>query len=330
MTTRLRVLVCVLLFFAGQQAEGDPVGGASVPNERELSAKSEGMMKWRYSKAGHEAKTKAESKAYSKGSMNNSKAEGSMNMKMMRMMMWYKYPSNPKTQPPVPTRAPDLTTPMPTIEVDPGAYRRCIIVMAVSDLDRDDVMTAAEYVRFVNRLGQDAFAGEEFEELEMSLQENYYFLVGEEDGLDVMGSKPGDEVEDDAHLRRICAFTLTVVAQLEVTPPSGPPNEEDDSDVWLPMCFLSMVISDANRDGVLDQAEYVFFINRYTYTEDDYEAETFDALDTALQENFFELATDGTLNIAGARPGETPTDELVASCTATHEIIESLVEESSL
>ena len=187
--------------------------------------------------------------------------------------------------------------------------------MAVADVNRDDIMDPSEYVRFVSRLGMTTFAGEEFTELHPTLQENYSFLAME-DGIDITGSKPGQEVDDDSHLRRICATTLTAVENA----PGGSPTDEDEVD--LSMCFLSLVVSDRNRDSELDQTEYVFFIVRFS--QGSIEAEEFAELDALFQENFDAIAPSGTFDISGSMPGQTPTDELVAACELTHDIVVAL------
>ena len=219
---------------------------------------------------------------------------------------------------------PSAPTPAPTIELDEGAFSRCVIAMAVSDIDRDDVMDPQEYVRFINRLNQEAFVGDSFDELDPRLQDNFNFLADTEGGIDIYGSKPGQMIADDQPLRRICTYTLTVNDQVAMEAPTVSPGS---SQVSFSMCFLSLVISDLDRNEELNQAEYVMFINRY-FDESERVSE-FDDLAVPLQENFFQAAENGVISIAGAQPNETPTDELLDFCIATQAAVDVVMENAS-
>jgi hypothetical protein len=190
--------------------------------------------------------------------------------------------------------------------------------MAVSDINRDDVLDPQEYVRFVNRIEQQPFVGEMFLDLDPLLQDTYVFLAAQSDvdGIDVFGSKPGQDIADDQPLRRICVYTITVLQQVAMDRPTLPPG------VSFSDCFLSMVISDQDQNMALDETEYVSFINRY-FT-DGTIFDGFDDLTAALQDNFFQAAENGTIDITGSRPSESPSEELLDFCIITQEAVDSV------
>ena len=285
------------------------------------------MKKWRYSEAAQAASGKGGSKSSSSMS-----SKGSPMLMMKRMMMYggkgkgYA-PSSPTSSPsttPYPTITAEPTT-MPTVEVDASAFQRCLIVLAVADVNRDDSLNQEEYVRFINRWSGVTYVGEMFEDLDPTLQRNYAFLAQEGGEIDVTGSKPEQTVEEDAHLRRFCAYTLTLLSSGQVTVTTRAPTPA--TELLLSECFLAMVLSDQNSDSQMNQTEYITFIDRFT--EEEIEAETFDELDVILQENFLESAPEGYIDIAGSLPGETPSDELVAVCTSTQAAVNVVLNGSS-
>jgi hypothetical protein len=242
------------------------------------------------------------------------KAKGSKSMKMKKMMMMGKGKGNNEQPTPAPS-------PLPTIVLDDETYGQCILQMAASDIDRNDILDPQEYVRFVNRIEQEPFVGETFDDLDPLLQDNFYFLATSADGIDIFGSKPGQDLDDDQPLRRICVYTISVVQQVAMSRPTGPPASAPN--VSFSDCFLSMVISDQDLNSALDQSEYVSFINRY-FT-DGTSFTDFDDLTPALQDNFSQAAgPNGSIDITGSRPTETPSDALLDFCTATQEAVDSV------
>ena len=313
------MLLCV------EKAAGDIVWPAE--NSRVLGTEQMMVMKkWRYSEA-------ARSKSSGKGMSSKPKGSSSMSgkgMMMKRMMMMKKsgkgkgseYSGSKKSQPSKPTSSPrPYPTSSPTIFLEPEDYGTCLLAMAVADIDRDDMMDPDEYVRFVNRLNREAFVGDTFEDIDPALQSNYEFLVGQNEAIDVTGSKPGQSVPDDGNLRRICVYTFTTLRELVGTAPTRDPSSGPA--VFISECFLSMELGDRNQDNRLDQSEYVIFVSRFSNEDED--AESFEDLDDILQDNFYDLATDGYIDIAGSGPGETPTEELIAVCTSTQDALNRIM-----
>lgn len=234
----------------------------------------------------------------------------------------------PTTQQP---SSPLVPTALPTIVLEQDDYGRCLIAMAIADINRDNVLNRVEYIRFLNRLTQDAYAGVLFQDLNPTLlRDNYEFLADEgSGGIDVRGSKPGQTVENDSHLRRICTYTFTILWEIMALAPKASPNDSSSPPptAYNPApCFLSMVISDRNSNDQLDRSEYVVLIQRLSVNAFS-QVESFDDLDMLLQRNFSRWAVTGEdwINITGARPNETPTARLVEICRSTQEAIDVML-----
>ena len=325
-------LTCYLLLFLGM-ADADLNGslGSALRNLKSSMSEMK-MKKWRYSEGGIDAmwSSKGKSSSSSKGKGKGSSGSKGSYMKMKMMMMMGKGKGGtppPKDTPspttPYPTMAPTQTQPpvsptdpptaLPTIVLDPATYESCLIVLAFVDVDGDDLLDQQEYVRFINRWSGVTYVGEPFEDLDPALQQNYVFLAQGEEGIDISGSKPGETTPDDGHLQRYCTYTITLLESDDVIVTTRAPSPA--SDLLLSECFLSMVISDEDFNSQMSQTEYVTFIDRFT--EEAIEAESFGDLDVVLQQNFFQFAPDGYIDITGSRPDETPTEELISVCTST-------------
>uniref|UniRef100_A0A7S3L498 Calmodulin n=1 Tax=Amphora coffeiformis TaxID=265554 RepID=A0A7S3L498_9STRA len=324
----------LLALFLGTLVVCGKVAGEKDASTKRSTMSSSSMMqmkKWRYSEAAKKMMSGKLMKSSSKSSMSSggkgsTKSEEKV-MMMRRMMMRgkgtgyspaYKSTLKPTRSPSVPT----VPTLVPTILLDAESFQRCLIVMAVADINRDDSLNPEEYVRFILRLSMAQFVGETFEDLDPLLQDNYTFLAGEGTDLNVTGSKPGQTTDDDQYLRRICTYTLTLLGN-GVNPPTRVPSPATDE--FLAECFLSMALSDTDRNNQLDEAEYVTFVNRFT--SDNYDEESFDDLGPILKENFMMLASDGGfIDVTGARPGEETTEELVSVCLMTQEAVDTFFE----
>lgn len=306
-------------------AQGDPQGlPRAAGRDLKMEMQEMKMKKWRYSEAAQAAKGKGKHSA--KSSMKGS----SMMMMMMKQMMMMGGKGKGKGTPyPTPAKEPSIPpppTPMPTIEVDFGTFERCLIILSTADINRDDILDEQEYVRFINRWSGVTYVGEMFEDLDPLFQQNYVLLAeGNEEGIDVTGSKPGQTVEDDDHLRRYCSYTLTLLQSDDATVTTRAPTPA--SELLLSECFLAMALSDEDFNSRMNQTEYIAFIDRFT--EEEIEAESFDDLDEVLQENFFQSAPEGYIDITGSRPGETPPDELVAVCSSTQAAVIVVLADSS-
>jgi len=116
-----------------------------------------------------------------------------------------------------------------------------------------------------------------------------------------------------------------------VTPTSEP---EPLTPAAFSSCKTSLIISDGNRNNWLDQDEYVALLNRLLISSGNGDLQlssaiAYEDLDPNWTENFEALLNSGedALNLRGARPGVTPTDEQLAYlrriCTRTYSTIHS-------
>jgi len=202
---------------------------------------------------------------------------------------------------------------------------KCNIDLSISDSYRDDLLDESDYVKFVNRLSRNAYAGYDFEQLPQNIQANYYRFATTDGQVNISGSKPGQRVsvEQDRFLNAFCCET-----DLAIQNPGSSgetPEKPDEPETLAPtvelfFCQRSMASSDLDRNDELTKEEYVIFLNRLTNNQ--YIGETYDTLDVALQENFLNLAGDnGKIDIYGSKPGQVTNYEedeaLIQICVET-------------
>jgi hypothetical protein len=249
------------------------------------------------------------------------------------------------TNPPAPNVAPSAETSPPqpsgggTVEgpaVDcTGTVSRsqCNTALAIADLSRDDLLNQDEYIRFINRLSGNEFAGATFESLPDNIQANFQKFALESGEVDIFGSKPGQSAvdEQDQFLDDFCCETDLAVSTPGAptspvpatptpepptatpptpaeTPTGGGPTTDCTGTVARAQCNTALSIADLSRDNLMDESEYVRFVNRLVNNL--FAGETFDQLPGNLQENFFEFATtNGQIDIFGSKPGQTPTSQ---------------------
>jgi len=243
----------------------------------------------------------------------------------------------------------------------------CFRALALGDTSRDDALSEAEYARFLSTLSGGAVpASTSYMSLAAPLQAVYNDFKGDSTGtVNVKGSKPGQSSTVDAakleFLLEFCEHaavgvaaaaaastdSVPVPAPPQPSPeapqpapaaapqPSGPttpstpaaPSPSDFSPSFtLTQCTNAMAFSDLSRNGDLNKDEYLRFINRLTSNE--YLGQSFSTLPQPLQDNYDQLADEnGVIEIAGSRPGQTPTAEEAAHltnvCTSTDKAIQS-------
>ena len=127
------------------------------------------------------------------------------------------------------------------------------------------------------------------------------------------------------------APTAAPAATGTATPTSEP---EPLTPAAFSSCKTSLIISDGNRNNWLDRGEYVALLNRLMISSGNGDLQlssdiAYDDLDPNWTENFEALLNSGedALNLRGARPGVTPTDEQLAYlrriCTRTYSTIDT-------
>jgi hypothetical protein len=262
-------------------------------------------------------------------------------------------PATTLSAPPVITLVPGATTVPGAAVPAPGAaavtnpaataaLQTCRVSMAVSDVNRDNLLSQTEYVAFVNRLTGNRLGAAAFAALPASLQTAYITLAAGSPQLPIVGASPATygtaTAEQKALLDKICNTVQTAIGAAATaipaasaipqpatqvpgalatstglpaasaipqpaTPVPGPASASATA-LALPQCRVSMAIADINRDSQLDANEYVSFINRLTRNA--YLNVPFTGLPPGLQTNFNTLAAltppPNTIDITGAQP----------------------------
>ena len=124
----------------------------------------------------------------------------------------------PQSQPtlppstPRPTYAPGVPTPAPIYQRT--TFEECLIYMAISDSTRDNLLSASEYVTFINNLGNLDYTT--FNSLPVVIQLTYNNLSDRRD-INIDGARLGEIVsqEQSAYLKRVCDDTeLAIISAL--------------------------------------------------------------------------------------------------------------------
>lgn len=240
-------------------------------------------------------------------------------------------PEAPTTQAPVtPTPAPigDIpTAPSPATATLPPTFipALCRSAMASSDFDQNAKLDKEEYVRYLNRLTRNDFLGLEFGELDSLMQINFNNLIGGDGQIVIFGTRPNQDADaqQEEFIERICLDTAIALnggeggtpAPATQTPTRAPqvPVPTQVPQTLAPTfnfisCRTAMASSDFNRDDMINEEEYVRFLNRLT--KNSLIGLNFEDLESPLPENFVSLAkVDGQINIVGSKPGQTVPDE---------------------
>jgi hypothetical protein len=234
-------------------------------------------------------------------------------------------PNAPTKYPSTPSRVPTWRTNMKysphlsslttiTLEGDEERHRnlqtlqQCYIYMSIGDTNRNNILTNIEYVTFLNRLSDNKFADLEFDGLPQRFQD-YFAEVTGDGGIDVSGSKPGQtpSTTQAEFLTGFCddSKQLLLATDAPAPQPVGPPTDSTancEGTIGKQQCYISMSIADRDRDSLLLESEYVRFVNRLSNSE--YEGAVFDDLPENIRANFFNLASDGSINVNGSKPGQ--------------------------
>ncbi|GKZ00137.1 hypothetical protein MPSEU_000967000 [Mayamaea pseudoterrestris] len=194
----------------------------------------------------------------------------------------------------------------------------CIGALKVADVNQDESLVTDEYTNFVNILGNNTFS-KVFRYLDPSLISTFEsyrdVTVIHAWGIasDPMPASNASALED------FCGAVWSAVAVASngtIAPPSGAsagnltcPEPAPLSESETSACKIALIIGDANRDDMLDQFEWIRFLNRLTRNKYS-SVTTFAGLPEVVQTPFQELS-DGTgmVSVSGSKPGATPTEE---------------------
>ena len=236
----------------------------------------------------------------------------------------------------------------------------CIRSYILGDGSRDDSLSEDEYSRFLATLTSNISSSAAYSDLKEPLPAYFEDFASATTGsLNVNGSKPSSTSSvDQSQLDYLTDFcTVSVVGTaLSLTGSTTTPASEAPAPAPVPAptsnsggtpttdggsfvpsfsfyeCTSAMAYSDLSRDAVLDESEYVRFLNRLSGGK--YESSSGDALakselPQALQDNYDTLAAGGSgINVTGGtRPGVPPSDteeiQLQEICLATDEALQA-------
>lgn len=211
-------------------------------------------------------------------------------------------------------------------------FEECTNDMFFSDRDRNSVIDSSEYVIWLNRLADDAYAGKTFDTLPDVLHTNYETLAAGGRGVDIVGSRPGQvaTAEEEAHLQNVCDSTAAAISSARGGPvssnppasaapgtpgpaPTSKPTPVPSKAIPFATCVRYMSLSDLNQDNALDQTEYHRFINiagnRAWLSTD------FAELPQVLIDNYNNLAIPETrmIDISGSKYNSATTEEQTAN-----------------
>ncbi|CAB9499877.1 expressed unknown protein [Seminavis robusta] len=250
------------------------------------------------------------------------------------------------------TTPPAVTTAAPTAD-----FRTCTLSLAVSDTDRNNVLDPAEYLVFLNRITTNRYAAiAAFEALPQPLQDNYATLQTAT-GWDITGASPVVPATEAqaAVLQQICDGTNQAMAPpatgtvgpttgITTIGPStgvttigptwgtigptlgtiGPSTAAPTMNVQT--CKMQMAISDADRNNLLSDTEFVTFINRLTANQFS-TAVALQELPPSLVAVFNNFAGGNVIDITGASPAQPATEAqqltLQSICTLVDQAIQN-------
>ncbi|KAL3934984.1 MAG: hypothetical protein SGBAC_009413, partial [Bacillariaceae sp.] len=168
-------------------------------------------------------------------------------------------------------------------------------------------------------MSNNLYSGSAFEELPQRYQDYFENTKGT-GGIDVAGARPGQTAttaQTDS-LTRFCDDTLNLISTTDtpVGPPTSgggggptlPPAVDCDGTVSEQQCFIALSISDRNRDDLLQEDDYIRFVNRLSNNEY-VDAEQLGELPSNIQSNFRNLEDNGAISIEGSKPGQSASED---------------------
>lgn len=191
--------------------------------------------------------------------------------------------------------------------------QQCLVSMAVYDRNRDDLLDLVEYINFAARLEGGVYVGSK-DHLRAIFDD-----WSNDDAISVVGSKPGSLPTDSelVSLENLCRQVFVAIAVSENPPEALPTPAPFGSGQSMTtsaptisesrQCSLSILVSNLNRDDLLNSQEYVRFVNRLS--ENQWVSESYDTLPVELRDNFVRLMDETEqIPVHGSRPGQTPTE----------------------
>ena len=225
-------------------------------------------------------------------------------------------------------------------------FKQCIIALAIGDIDRDDLLSKNEYLRFVNQLSSripnsDYVEVSDFDRLPQSLRNNFdSFSDSALSRIDIYGAKPGQvpTSQQETQINNLCESTSTTILVSGGDDPVKPvdpyPNNDNNHGTGTDCsaaidrgrCNVDLSISDSSQNNLLDESDYVKFVNRIASNQ--YSNTQIGQLPLNIKNNYYMFATkNGQVDISGSKPGQRVSVEqdifLNVFCCETEKAVEN-------
>jgi len=211
-----------------------------------------------------------------------------------------------------------------------ATFKDCLEKAPLFDANSDSLIDVNEYSALIGELSEGLLGTRGFASLPQGLQ-NTFNGLGNGDTLDLRGAtkrmKRSSSSQQEV-LEEICVDVS--YALNEALKDYEPIQEDADTESMLEYgeCFMGMELYDVNQDSALDKDEYVGLVNRLG--EDMFNGLDFEELQDVLQDNFFNLETNGTINITGFKTDQVRDKEqsafLAMVCTSTTEAVRAVLD----
>ncbi|CAB9520508.1 expressed unknown protein (Partial), partial [Seminavis robusta] len=192
-------------------------------------------------------------------------------------------------------------------EASMATFKECLESLTLHDENGDSWLEFDEYVALIKVISGGDFGQDNFEALPDELQDNFYALAISS-RIDLGGAKHGADLSAPQKevLDTICIETSYALEEANKNAGEGDTFDTVDTNTMLEYaaCFMGMNDVDQNDDFALDQSEYIDLINLMgKYRFQNY---NFTQLPLLLQDNFWNLQTDGSIDIEGSQEGQSP------------------------
>ena len=190
--------------------------------------------------------------------------------------------------------------PSPDNPLDDPVVQKCVESLVLFDLDGDERINQNEYLLLVSDLSNGTFLlGEEFSAMPYVAKDNFDWFTDGSTSINIAGASILSELNGTVRLlelARLCKRTNEITASDAFLA-----NQTD----LLPHCFSSFTAGDADLNNRLDEDEYISTIIYFLGTGSNVPSFEFldDPFRAFLNSN---KGADGSLNVEGSKPGETP------------------------
>lgn len=197
-------------------------------------------------------------------------------------------------------------------EANMATFKECLESAVQFDANTDAFLDEAEYVALISALSSGKLGKDTLESLPEVLLHNFQSLSGSETAaINLGGAQAGEMLESSQQeiLAAVCVDTSYAVHEAFKDQGEVDIFDAVDTDTMLEYaaCFMQLPDYDHDQDSSLDEEEYVDLVNQLAKNR--YQGLNFTRLPLLLKDNFFNLETNGTINIEGSREEQTPDND---------------------